>query len=110
MVAEFLDWLAIPAQRRWLDVGCGTGALSAAILARCNPAAVVGVDSSERHVSWTAAHIVESAGPLHGRRPGCSPGAGAGRPSHRGGRLDQPHRQGAGGAGRATRFRAGVSS
>jgi len=79
MVAEFLDWLAIPAQRRWLDVGCGTGALSAAILARCNPAAVVGVDSSERHVSWTAAHIVESAGPLHGRRR--DPASPTGRPT-----------------------------
>jgi len=25
---EFLAWLAVPAGRRWLDVGCGTGALS----------------------------------------------------------------------------------
>ena len=23
---EFLNWLAVPARGRWLDVGCGTGA------------------------------------------------------------------------------------
>jgi SAM-dependent methyltransferase len=43
----FLDWLAIPAGRRWLDLGCGTGALSTAILDRCAPASVVGVEPSD---------------------------------------------------------------
>ncbi len=42
----FLDWLAVPPGARWLDVGCGTGALTAAILARCDPVSVVGVDPS----------------------------------------------------------------
>jgi trans-aconitate methyltransferase len=41
----------------WLDVGCGTGALSSAILALCDPLEVVGVDQSEAHVAWTAAHV-----------------------------------------------------
>ena len=43
----FLSWLAIPAGRRWLDVGCGTGALCAAIVDRCSPASVAGVEPSE---------------------------------------------------------------
>lgn len=43
---EFLRRLDVPAARRWLDVGCGTGALTAAVLARCRPAEVVGVDPS----------------------------------------------------------------
>jgi SAM-dependent methyltransferase len=43
----FLSWLGIPASRRWLDVGCGTGALCAAILDRCSPASVAGVEPSE---------------------------------------------------------------
>jgi SAM-dependent methyltransferase len=43
----FLSWLGVPADRRWLDVGCGTGALSAAILDGCAPASVDGVEPSE---------------------------------------------------------------
>jgi SAM-dependent methyltransferase len=43
----FLSWLTIPAGRQWIDVGCGTGALCAAILDRCAPASVVGVEPSE---------------------------------------------------------------
>ena len=41
---EFLSWLAAPHGERWLDVGCGTGALSEAILRDASPAEVVGCD------------------------------------------------------------------
>ena len=44
---EFLSWLGIPSGRKWLDVGCGTGALCAAIVDRCSPASVAGVEPSE---------------------------------------------------------------
>jgi SAM-dependent methyltransferase len=44
---EFLAWLGVPADRQWLDVGCGTGALSQSIVDRAQPAEVVGVDRSE---------------------------------------------------------------
>ena len=44
---RFLSWLTLPAASRWLDVGCGTGALSAAIVERCSPSSVVGVEPSE---------------------------------------------------------------
>ena len=54
---HFLSWVGAGPRLRWLDVGCGTGALSAAILARCDPLEVVGVDRSEAHVAWTAAHV-----------------------------------------------------
>ena len=42
----FLRWLSIPPGRAWLDVGCGTGALTAAILDGCAPASVAGVEPS----------------------------------------------------------------
>lgn len=42
----FLSWLSVPAGRRWLDVGCGTGALCAAIVDRCSPSSVAGVEPS----------------------------------------------------------------
>lgn len=44
---EFLPWLAEPAQACWLDVGCGTGALSQTILEVASPRSVLGVDPSE---------------------------------------------------------------
>ena len=33
VATEFLGWLAVPPGARWLDVGCGTGALTEAVLA-----------------------------------------------------------------------------
>lgn len=44
---QFLSWLGVPAGRRWLDVGCGTGVLCAAIVERCAPVAVFGVEPSD---------------------------------------------------------------
>jgi ubiquinone/menaquinone biosynthesis C-methylase UbiE len=43
---DFLGWLDRAAGLRWLDVGCGTGALSASLLAAAAPAAVTGIDPS----------------------------------------------------------------
>lgn len=43
---RFLAWLAAPHGKRWLDVGCGTGALSQAILEQAAPASLVAVDAS----------------------------------------------------------------
>jgi len=48
---EFLTWLAMPPSARWLDVGCGTGALSQTILAQAAPAAVHGIDPSEGYLA-----------------------------------------------------------
>ncbi|HSB72671.1 MAG TPA: methyltransferase domain-containing protein [Candidatus Methylomirabilis sp.] len=47
MAPRFLSWLSVPAGRRWLDVGCGTGALCTAIVDQCSPSSVVGVEPSE---------------------------------------------------------------
>lgn len=51
VAAAFLSWLDVPPGRCWLDVGCGTGALTAAVLAEASPAAVVGVDPSAGFVA-----------------------------------------------------------
>jgi SAM-dependent methyltransferase len=57
---RFLDWLAVPGGRRWLDVGCGTGALSRAILRACAPAEVVGVDPSLPFVAHAATQVSDA--------------------------------------------------
>jgi SAM-dependent methyltransferase len=49
---QFLDWLALPAGLRWLDVGCGTGAFTELLLARCAPAQVDGIDPSEDQIGY----------------------------------------------------------
>lgn len=47
LAPRFLQTLSAPSGLRWLDVGCGTGALSAAILAQASPLALTGIDPSE---------------------------------------------------------------
>ncbi|HYM15105.1 MAG TPA: methyltransferase domain-containing protein [Dehalococcoidia bacterium] len=56
----FLAWLAIPPGASWLDVGCGTGALSQAILATAAPRAVHGVDPSESFVAYARQHAQDT--------------------------------------------------
>lgn len=57
----FLSWLNIAAGRRWLDVGCGTGALCAAIVDRCSPASVVGVEPSEGFLEMAERNLGDRA-------------------------------------------------
>ncbi len=57
---EFLRWLNVPPVSRWLDVGCGTGALSQAILDTASPAAVEGVDPSEGYVAYAREQVKDS--------------------------------------------------
>ncbi|HYS18063.1 MAG TPA: methyltransferase domain-containing protein [Candidatus Binatia bacterium] len=56
---ELIGWLDVPAGLRWLDVGCGTGALSETIVARCSPHAVVGVDPSEQYLEYARARVTD---------------------------------------------------
>src|SRR5690606_19869073 len=57
----FLAWLEQPVGRRWLDVGCGTGALSAAILDHCTPGSVMGVEPSEGFLELAGQNLAGKA-------------------------------------------------
>jgi SAM-dependent methyltransferase len=54
---EFLNWLNVPAGCRWLDVGCGTGALSQTILELTAPNHVTGIDRSLEQVAFARDHV-----------------------------------------------------
>jgi SAM-dependent methyltransferase len=48
---EFLRWLAIPPERVWLDVGCGTGSITRLILESYRPKEIFAIDSSSEFIS-----------------------------------------------------------
>ena len=54
---EFIHWLAPPASWNWLEVGCGTGALTQAICMNADPASVVACDPSPQFVSFARRSI-----------------------------------------------------
>ena len=49
---QFLDWIAPAKGLSWLDVGCGNGAFTEEIIARCAPAKVAAVDPSEGQLAY----------------------------------------------------------
>ncbi|MBW8316267.1 MAG: class I SAM-dependent methyltransferase [Hydrogenophaga sp.] len=61
MAPLFLAWMDPPAGQRWLDVGCGTDALSAAILDHCRPSSLVGVEPSEGFLQLAARNLAGQA-------------------------------------------------
>lgn len=57
MAVQFLDWLNPAAKLDWLDVGCGTGALSSAVLSRCDPRSLVGIEQSAGFVATAQRNV-----------------------------------------------------
>jgi SAM-dependent methyltransferase len=57
VAAEFLRWLDVAEGLDWVDVGCGTGALTAAILEAAAPRRVRGYDLSPAHIAAARARV-----------------------------------------------------
>jgi SAM-dependent methyltransferase len=57
LAQKFVAWLAPPRDAQWLEIGCGTGALTAAILAQGAPQSIVAIDPSADFVAYARAAI-----------------------------------------------------
>jgi trans-aconitate methyltransferase len=57
---ELLTWLQVPPHKDWLDVGCGTGALTEVILQQAQPRSVKGIDPSVGFIEHARDHIRSS--------------------------------------------------
>jgi ubiquinone/menaquinone biosynthesis C-methylase UbiE len=60
IAGEFIGWLGLPVGGAWLDVWCGTGALTREILARANPRLVIGCDRSTAYISFASAQTADA--------------------------------------------------
>lgn len=56
---RFLDWLEPASDLDWLEVGCGTGALTQAILAHAEPRSVIAIDPSEGFLQKARSDILD---------------------------------------------------
>jgi len=54
---EFLAWLAIPPEKDWLDVGCGTGALTQTVLESAHPRSIQGIDPSTAFIEHARSRL-----------------------------------------------------
>lgn len=57
---ELLQWLALPTEREWLDVGCGTGALTSTILEQASPRSIKAIDASAGFIDYARAHVIDA--------------------------------------------------
>lgn len=60
LAPHFVAWLQVPAGSHWLDVGCGTGALTTAICQNADPASAVGCDPAAPFIAYAQAHAQDS--------------------------------------------------
>ena len=56
----FLDWLGAGSGLDWLEIGCGTGALSAAILSHCDPRSLICIDPSEGFLAKARSNVADA--------------------------------------------------
>lgn len=47
---DFVDWLSPQSKLKWLEIGCGTGALTKVIIEKCSPAYLLAIDNSDHYL------------------------------------------------------------
>lgn len=56
LAREFLTWLELPRGLRWIDICCGSGIVTEAVVERCEPECVVGIDISSKQIEFARQH------------------------------------------------------
>jgi SAM-dependent methyltransferase len=57
LAIAFVEWLQPARSANWLELGCGTGALTSTMCELCEPASIVACDLSEPFVEYARAHL-----------------------------------------------------
>lgn len=60
IAGEFIDWLHIPTEQNWLDVGAGTGYSTQQILQQASPKKIMGIDLSEAYIERAQQDVVDT--------------------------------------------------
>ena len=60
IAARYVEWLAPPRKADWLEVGCGTGALTGTILQGCEPRSILATDRSGDFVRDAERRLADS--------------------------------------------------
>jgi ubiquinone/menaquinone biosynthesis C-methylase UbiE len=48
----FLEWINVPKNLRWIDIGCGTGVFTEELIRHCSPASVIAIDPSADQLAF----------------------------------------------------------
>jgi ubiquinone/menaquinone biosynthesis C-methylase UbiE len=59
VASQFVGWFNAPDNLDWLEVGCGSGALSSSILEHGNPRSLIGIDPSEGFVATARRNVTD---------------------------------------------------
>ncbi|MET8084693.1 methyltransferase domain-containing protein [Micromonospora sp. NPDC005237] len=65
VAGDFVRGLAVAPGRHWLDVGCGTGALTSTVLGEADPARITGIDPSAGFIAQARARVQDACASFH---------------------------------------------
>jgi SAM-dependent methyltransferase len=59
LARAFVEWVRATPSANWLEIGCGTGALTSAICSLCAPASIIACDPSESFVEHARKRLID---------------------------------------------------
>jgi ubiquinone/menaquinone biosynthesis C-methylase UbiE len=50
--SQFISWLKPVSNKKWIDIGCGSGAFTEQIFTQCAPDKLTGIDPSKEQIEF----------------------------------------------------------